>query len=43
MDRQDRRLLAKLVVIVAGAGGLLITLATVTGVAWRLFTAAAGV
>lgn len=42
-DRKDARLLAKGGIIVGGLSALLLTAATVIGLAWRLFTVMAGI
>lgn len=43
VDQRDVRLLAKIGIIVGGSSAVLLTVATVLGLAWRLFTTMAGV
>lgn len=42
-DATDRKVLAGLIVIVAGAGGLLLAVVAVLGLAWRVFERTAGI
>jgi hypothetical protein len=43
IDEDDRQVLAQAMVLVTGAGAVILTTAGVLGLAWRLFAFAAGI